>query len=71
MLGGYKGKQEKNWGVAKQFFNASNRTCHQKLAMITQLKIAKLAHKNNTSLKLEALKTKLISEKEYDKLVNP
>ena len=34
-------------------------------------KIAKLAHKNNTSLKLEALKTKLISEVEYDKLVNP
>ena len=34
-------------------------------------KIAKLAHKNNTSLKLEALKTNLISEVEYDKLVNP
>ena len=34
-------------------------------------KIAKLAHKNNTSLKSEALKTKLISEVEYDKLVNP
>ena len=34
-------------------------------------KIAKNAHKNNTSLKHEALKSKLISEDEYDKLVNP
>ena len=34
-------------------------------------KIAKKALKNNTSLKYEALKTKLISEKEYDKLVDP
>ncbi len=34
-------------------------------------KIAKLALKNNTTLKHETLKTKLISEKEYDKIVNP
>ena len=34
-------------------------------------KIAKRAHKNNTSLKHEALKSKLISEVEYNKLVNP
>ena len=34
-------------------------------------KIAKRAHKNNTSLKFEALKSKLISEKEYDKIVDP
>ena len=34
-------------------------------------KIAKLALKNKTTLKQEALKTKLINEKEYDKIVNP
>ena len=34
-------------------------------------KIAKLALKNKTTLKIEALKSKLISEKEYDKIVNP
>ena len=34
-------------------------------------KIAKLALKNKTTLKHEALKTKLITEKEYDKIVNP
>jgi len=34
-------------------------------------KIAKSALKNNTTLKEEALKTKLINEKVYDKIVNP
>ena len=34
-------------------------------------KIAKKALKNNTSLKEEALKTGLIREKEYDKIVDP
>ena len=34
-------------------------------------KIAKAALKNNTTLKVEALKTGLISEKEYDKIVDP
>jgi len=34
-------------------------------------KIAKKALKNNTKLKYEALNTGLISEKEYDKIVNP
>ena len=34
-------------------------------------KIAKNALKNNTKLKEEALKTGLISEKDYDKIVNP
>tara|TARA_B100000902_G_scaffold269476_1_gene255413 strand:+ start:835 stop:2223 length:1389 start_codon:yes stop_codon:yes gene_type:complete len=34
-------------------------------------KIAKTALKNKTTLKEEALKTKLITEKEYDKIVNP
>ena len=34
-------------------------------------KIAKKALKNNTKLKYEAIKTGLISEKEYDKIVNP
>ena len=34
-------------------------------------KIAKLALKNKTTLKHEALKSKLINEKEYDKIVNP
>ena len=33
--------------------------------------IAKKALKNNTKLKYEALKTGLINEKEYDKIVNP
>ena len=34
-------------------------------------KIAKAALRNNTTLKVEALKTGLISEKEYDKIVDP
>ena len=34
-------------------------------------KIAKKALKNNTKLKYEALKTGLVNEKEYDKIVNP
>ena len=34
-------------------------------------KIAKSALKNKTSLKLEALKTGLINEKDYDKIVDP
>ncbi len=34
-------------------------------------KIAKTALKNKTTLKEEALKTKLITEKEYDKIVDP
>jgi len=34
-------------------------------------KIAKLALKNNTTLKTEALKTKLITELDYDKIVDP
>ena len=34
-------------------------------------KIAKLAHKNGTTLKEEVLKTNLISEKEYEKIMDP
>ena len=34
-------------------------------------KIAKKALKNNTTLKEEALKTGLISEKQYNKIVDP
>ena len=34
-------------------------------------KIAKAAHKNGTTLKEEVLKTNLISEKEYDKIMDP
>ncbi len=34
-------------------------------------KIAKLAHQNNTTLKTEAIKLKLISEKEFDRIVDP
>ena len=34
-------------------------------------KIAKSAHKNGTTLKEEVLKTNLISEKEYDKIMDP
>ena len=34
-------------------------------------KIAKKAHKNGTTLKEEAIKSGLIKEKEYDKIVNP
>ena len=34
-------------------------------------KIAKTALKNNTTLKFETLKTSLISEKDYDKIVDP
>ena len=34
-------------------------------------KIAKTALKNNTTLKEETLRTGLITEKDYDKIVNP
>ena len=34
-------------------------------------RIAKNALKNNTTLKYEALKSKLIKEKDYDKIVDP
>ena len=34
-------------------------------------KIAKLALKNNTTLKYEAVKSGLVSEKKYNKIVNP
>ena len=34
-------------------------------------KIAKSAYKNGTTLKEEVLKTSLISEKEYDKIMDP
>ncbi len=34
-------------------------------------KIAKRAHKNNSTLKTEAIKLGLISEKEFDKIVDP
>ena len=34
-------------------------------------KIAKSALENGTTLKEEALKTKLINEKDFDKIVNP
>jgi len=33
--------------------------------------IAKKAHLNGTSLKEEALKSGLVDEKEYDRLINP
>ncbi len=39
--------------------------------MITLLKLQKLHLKNNTTLKFETLKTGLISEKDYDKIVDP
>ena len=34
-------------------------------------KIAKKALKNKTTLKQEAIKTGLINEKDYDKIINP
>ena len=34
-------------------------------------KIAKLAHKNGTTLREEVLKAKILSEREYDKVMNP
>ena len=42
-----------------------------KLGYDNAAKIAKTAHKNGTSLKEEAIKSGLISEKEFDKVVNP
>ena len=33
--------------------------------------IAKTAHKNGTTLKEEVIKAELVSEKEYDKIMNP
>ena len=34
-------------------------------------KIAKAAHKKGTTLKEEILKSKILTEKEYDKIMNP
>ena len=34
-------------------------------------RIAKRAHKNGTTLREESIKSGLITEKEYDKIVNP
>ena len=34
-------------------------------------KIAKLAHKNGTTLKYETLKTGLVNEKNYERIVDP
>jgi fumarate hydratase class II len=34
-------------------------------------KIAKSAHKNNTTLKTEAIKSGLVNEVEFTKIVNP
>lgn len=42
-----------------------------KLGYDNAAKIAKLAHKNGTTLKYEAIKSGLISEKEFLKIVNP
>ena len=42
-----------------------------KLGYDNAAKIAKKAHKNGTTLKEESLKSGLITEKEYDKVVNP
>ena len=42
-----------------------------KLGYDNAAKIAKKAHKNKTTLKDEAIKSGLISEKEYDRIVNP
>ena len=42
-----------------------------KLGYDNAAKIAKRAHKNGTTLKEESLKSGLITEKEYDKVVNP
>ena len=33
--------------------------------------LQKKAHKNGTTLKEETLKSKLVNEKEYEKIVNP
>ena len=34
-------------------------------------KIAKLAHKNGTTLREEVLKAKILSERDYDRVMNP
>ena len=39
--------------------------------LFREIKIAKQAIKNNTTLRQEALKSKLISEKDYDKIMKP
>ena len=42
-----------------------------KLGYDNAAKIAKKAHKNGTTLKEEAIKSGLITEKEYKKIVDP
>ena len=42
-----------------------------KLGYDKAAKIAKAAHKNGTTLKDEVLKSGLITEKEYDKIMSP
>ncbi len=60
---------------------ALNKNLENSLMLVTALnphigydnsaKIAKTAHKNNTSLKEEVIKSGLLSEEEFDKYVNP
>ena len=60
---------------------ALNKNLNNSLMLVTALnphigydnsaKIAKMAHTNNTSLKEEVIKSGLLSEKEFDKYVNP
>ena len=42
-----------------------------KIGYDSAAKIAKIAHKNGTTLKEEVIKAGLIKEKEYDKIMNP
>tara|TARA_B100001750_G_scaffold235792_1_gene238783 strand:- start:3869 stop:4135 length:267 start_codon:yes stop_codon:yes gene_type:complete len=61
--------------------NKIKETLNNSLMLVTALspkvgydnaaKIAKKAHKNGTTLKEEAIKSGLISEKEYNKIVDP
>ena len=46
-------------------------TLAPKIGYDNAAKIAKAAHKNGTTLKQEILKSKILSEKEYDKVMNP
>jgi fumarate hydratase class II len=43
----------------------------QKVGYDNAAKIAKTAYKNGTTLKEEAIKSGLVTEKEYEKIVNP
>ena len=65
ILGYFYGIMAALFGTVFTLFNAKY------IKKVDAAKITKRAHKNGTTLKEESIKSGLITEKEYDKIVNP